>query len=119
MRHLNNVADYLEDAMRDERPRDSVLNKKSSFIFHNPIVAPTQTAAPKVVLPAVVEEIKPCPKFIRVKSDMENFKAKSVKRLRSCPLLVSDVTSDRFKIYDKEFCPSPSVKTAAHTPGDN
>ena len=49
MRHLNNVADYLEDTMRDERPRDSILNKKSSFIFHNPIVAPTQTAAPKVV----------------------------------------------------------------------
>ena len=52
---------------------------------------------------------------------MENFKVKSQQRRISCPLIVTDQTSDKFKIYDRDYLPmmSPWAKTVSAPPHDN
>lgn len=48
---------------------------------------------------------------------MENYKEKTRKRRPSCPLLITDKTGGKFKIYDKDFLPSVGgAPTASHTP---
>lgn len=47
---------------------------------------------------------------------MENFRDKSYKRRSSCPLLITESNTDKFKIYDRDFMPT-SVGEAPTTSG--
>jgi len=114
--------------------RDSIISnpRQSSFVIHAPLARrpeDTYEAAPVRVevletkvesspQPALKHEGSPHYKFIRVKSDMECYK--KTRRI-SCPLLVTDKSSDRYKIYDKDFnykdLSPNNAKTAAGTPG--
>jgi len=87
------------------------LQKKSSFIFNNPIISQPPLKSDTSKTPTNY-------KFLRVKSDMENYKALGHQRRVSCPLLVVDQTSDKFNIYDKSFTYNPSAATASGTPND-
>lgn len=114
--------------------RDSIISnpRQSSFVIHAPLarkpedayeaapvrveVLETKETKVEASPPPVLQHEGPHHKFIRVKSDMECYKRT---RRISCPLLVTDKSSDRYKIYDKDFnykeIPN-NVKTAS-TPG--
>ena len=49
---------------------------------------------------------------------MENFREKSHQRRTSCPLIVTDKSSNKFKIYDRNFYNIPFAATASGTPND-
>jgi len=89
------IAGFGQKKKRNDNLSDDISNgdlkkNKNSFVFNN-----GQNQSANVELPS---------KYIRVKSDMENYREKAtLPRTPSCPLLITDQSSDRFKIYDKVY----------------
>ncbi len=96
--------------LSDDLPRDSIAVKsRTSFVFNNPI--PEREALNQPQRP----QLETAEKFIRVKSDMEDYRSQR-RRRSSCPLVITDKSSDRFNIYDRAV--NQQTTTASGTPAD-
>lgn len=67
------------------------LMKKNSYVIN-------QILSEQITNPTKKKE-----NFIRVKSQMEDFREVQHHRKGSCPLVIVDKNSKRFKIYDKQY----------------